>query len=409
MASGQWTRPEITDLSDFQAWINIVKGSMGLGLIAVTMATGKVGFVPAIVCVVLACLTQLWCLALMAKCREKLEHGEIMESDPLRIVEAAQASGKLRDDPIWDSGMGYLDEVSKVAFGRRGQLVAVFVVLITQVFVGVVYVSTIGESVAGSFPAWSHNSVQLTICIIICIMSLTNRLRRVAYLSAAAALTYLLIFACLVYEGTKHHRTTETTAVLWKGAGWDYGPICSVCMFLFAQFIVADSVHREMCNKSHFVHVAAAAYATTIVIAFGFVSVGYYCYGDTSEDLVYLNFPASSRRLCVVCITIILLVSIVLQAVPVFMFLEAQLPGVHHAVINISVMCSIVFIAHLLPNVMTVLGYINAATTATGCYLLPSVCFLRLSNRYELWERVVTVVCVLLGLLGAVASFASAS
>mmetsp|Transcript_73256 Transcript_73256/g.136907 ORF Transcript_73256/g.136907 Transcript_73256/m.136907 type:complete len:410 (+) Transcript_73256:67-1296(+) len=408
MQSGCTSSKQVSDLSDFQAWVNITKSGMGLAFLTMPSVVGKVGFIPGFVVTAVVFAGSLWLTLLIKTCKDKVEHRENVETDPLRMAEASlRQESQMNGGLAWDSGMGYFDEVMCAAFGQMGRSCAVLGVLLVQIFTGVLYVSTIAESVPASFPEWSRNRVLLAVAIICSIMSLTDRLRRVAWLSTAAALTYLVVFALLVYEGSKHRQTTQVKVSLWKGTGYDYGPLCAVASFLFSSFVLTDCVHREMSNKDHFVYVTTAGYLAMLVggLCFGFV--GYACYGGEAEDLIYLNFPSSSRLLCVLCVSAILSVSIILNEVPIFLFLQAQLPNVPHAIVNISVVSCVVFIAYLLPDIMTILDTFQNVADIFVLWIMPAACFFKLSNRYERFEQFWTAASVLLGIVVVVVGFAS--
>eukprot|EP00971_Amphidinium_carterae_P324540 6450022-Amphidinium_carterae.1 len=146
--------------------MNITKSGMGLGLLTVPMAIGKVGAVPGIICWVVIACSSLWMAVLVAKCKDKIEYEDSTESRPLRMAEAGGGADASKVEEIWDSGLGYYDEVLARAFGPGGRAMLILAILGCQIFTVVAYMSTIAESVPASFSGWNRNRTLLATCIV---------------------------------------------------------------------------------------------------------------------------------------------------------------------------------------------------------------------------------------------------
>jgi len=352
------------------------------------------------------CMANLWGLILVAKCRAIVENGGNSESAPLRDAELA-ASAKKLPEPIWDSGYGYLDKLVAAGLGKRAQLLSVLSFVALELTDGIDFTQAIAEGLPRAFPDLQRNGILLGTGIVFMLLSFTNRLHNAAIIAVLALLTYFGILACLVFQGINHHHTTQVTLEMWRTTGYDYGSFFASANFVFTSLPVADRAYREMQNKSRFVYVATAGYVTSWMFALFVALVGYYGYGTAAEELIYLNFTGSAGVICTVGATVVICVSFVVLEVPLFMFLQARLPGVHYMVVNSCAVWFQVFIAHMLPDINTCMSTLGTTAAIIACWMLPGLTFLSLSHRYAIGERLLTIAVMLLGVVGGVAALAS--
>mmetsp|Transcript_34058 Transcript_34058/g.77662 ORF Transcript_34058/g.77662 Transcript_34058/m.77662 type:complete len:409 (+) Transcript_34058:78-1304(+) len=399
--------PSSQELSDFRAWVNITKSGIGLLVLMMPRAFASVGIVPGCMGVALACAANMWGIAAVAKCRAKVEHGGTRESDPLSRMESPPQPKRELLEPMWDSGYGYLDKVVAISMGTRAQLLCVASLLGNAFACGVSFVATLFLSLPRDFPDLQPHGAVLATGFILMALSLTNRLRYVAFLSAAALLMYVVLIACLLPEAAQH-RATHFRLEWWKTQGRDYGTLFALVIMLFTSLPVCDLCFREMQNKSHFVHVASGGYLATLLLGMFVGLVGYVGYGYEAEEVIYLNFTGLTGRICAVVATVVLMVSYLLQQVPLFMFLQAQLPGVHYIIINSTVVWLEVFVAYALHDVTTCVETLGLTFALLVCCFFPCLAFLSMSHRYERVEQCVSVATILLGVVCGAAAYASA-
>mmetsp|Transcript_18122 Transcript_18122/g.42054 ORF Transcript_18122/g.42054 Transcript_18122/m.42054 type:complete len:402 (-) Transcript_18122:32-1237(-) len=396
--------PASEELSDFRAWANIVKSCVGMTLLMLPRSISRVGFVPACIGLAVMALSNYWGAVIVAKCRASVEGGD---EDGLLRIEAQ--SGKVPIESVWDSGYGYLDKLVAVAFGKRSQLLCVLCLFGLGVIDGIDYVKLISQTASIQFPGLQPKLALLGTGCILMVCSLANRLRYVAFLSVTGLLVYLVVFTCLVSEATNHHHTTYVALEWWKTKGYDYGAFFAAANWIFSSLPVADRVFREMQNKSHFVYVSLGACASVLLIALAVGLVGYYGYGLGAEEFIHFSFTGSASRICVIAIAVVATTSWTLLQVPVFMLLQAQLPDVPYAIINVSVVWSEVFLAYLFPDITTILETFGMTCSLLGCWIFPGLTFLYLSHpRHERGARTLTVAVMLLGFICGAASFGSA-
>mmetsp|Transcript_28746 Transcript_28746/g.66766 ORF Transcript_28746/g.66766 Transcript_28746/m.66766 type:complete len:406 (-) Transcript_28746:124-1341(-) len=386
------------DLSDFRAFVNMTKGLIGLGILTLPWATAKVGIIPTAISMPVIAYLMLWGILLAAKGKDRVDGLEKSEVQPIQQIESAEGA-----EESWSSNLGYFDRVVGTVFGSPARFLTVGCLLMVQFSTGVVYISNVTKSITDSVPV-RREFVILSICITYMLLSLTNRLRRVAYLSLFALLTYFLIFISMVKECILHRQQTDVSLELFKSSGADFGALYAAVAFALGAFPLSNVIHDEMQHKAHFTSVMSSSFAVTTLIYLIFALVGYVGWGDAANEIIYLNFPQGSatRVGCIVSMTLILSFSFVLQMTPVFLFMQARMPELHFGVVNSLVVVAAALSSYLLPSVMLVIGTFSTVSGQIVGMIMPALVFLWLSSSYEMWHRFLSVVVLGLGVVGGV-------
>lgn len=255
--------------------------------------------------------------------------GEHSEEEPLRPSGVPS-----------DCGLGPIALVSAQTLGYPGLVLAAVGVLGSQLGFCIAYIGVVVETLMKpSLLEGVLTTLQLRIAVaaVLCALMLVRQLDSIAKLSGLALFIYAYEFAALLYFGgaeMREHgdafRSSDWTPVRWSAFGEWFG----TAIFAQEAIVIAQYVYDGMQLDSlrDFLPVLVISFGgcgvlCTFVGAFGFAA-----YGETIQDVFYLNFPPGSNTISSWALSAVLLMSFVLQMYPVTCFMESLVVG--HAFID---------------------------------------------------------------------------
>mmetsp|Transcript_73843 Transcript_73843/g.175795 ORF Transcript_73843/g.175795 Transcript_73843/m.175795 type:complete len:423 (+) Transcript_73843:188-1456(+) len=400
---------ELADLSNFRAGVNMLKGLIGFGILALPWATAQVGLVPSCFGMAIIAFGTLAGILLSAVSKARLEDGSRMGELESLVPETKGAADAPLDTAAWGSALGFFDKVVGQTLGFWPQVTFIAATCLLQFGTGVAYISAVSEN-AEAYLHWSRERSALVLATLLAVLSLFERLRRVAYISLVALLVFGVIFAALAVQGTENYHEHRPHTHVAKGADANYGAWFGVTSFAFGGFGIANVILPDMKQKQDFPMVMCICFAICWVIYVTFGTAGYIFYGDATEDLIYMSFPRQSIAFaaCVASVSVILSFTFVLQMTPVFQLTRQLLPTVHYAFVHIPVVVFASLVAYLSPNVIFVISTLGAIGGGICGYILPAIVFLKIGSRHEVALHAVAIFVLLLGVAGSTMAVASA-
>eukprot|EP00443_Scrippsiella_acuminata_P038938 CAMPEP_0115274908 /NCGR_PEP_ID=MMETSP0270-20121206/55919_1 /TAXON_ID=71861 /ORGANISM="Scrippsiella trochoidea, Strain CCMP3099" /LENGTH=355 /DNA_ID=CAMNT_0002691437 /DNA_START=140 /DNA_END=1204 /DNA_ORIENTATION=+ len=349
----------------------------------------KIGSLPAFLGMALVAVMTVYGIfyAVMAKEKfDKVKH-QLPQTEQARLsgVDAAaekNAFGKL------DVGLGFFDEVVHEVFGWAGQALYDFSILMCQVGTAISYVSVIAESSERFFgvPSKRRFEVLLIIGIVLSLLSCVKTLRGIAVLSLCGLLTYLFVFAALIWESTEKVRdgTFASSAVMIQTSKPNYCMWFGIVAFAFGAFPIAITVYEDMQMPRHFFRVCSLSFGMCFVFYTSFAMLGYLCYGVDTEDIIYFNFNKGSffysGSLLSICT--VLLFTYVLQMVPAWKFAQSCVGETvpYMLVRTVSVAVTVV-VAYLVPSTAVLVEVTGSFAAAVASLSLPPLVYLNMEPR----------------------------
>lgn len=305
-------------LSPCLAVITILKGMIGAGILALPFVFGKVGLllaVPGYLVVTATCAFSIWQLI---QCKLYLP------------VQKDASKNECEHD---DLGLGPLGLVGRLALGNFGLALAGFGILVSQFGICVAYIDVVVATLnQPDFLGWSCPRVVLRICIffILCILCMLRSLASISKLSGAALFIYAYLFFALIRWGVQAMRegnapdpTEQWQSVQWRAIGLWFG----TAIFAQEAIVICQYVYDDMnlSKPREFLPVLIASFVICGILSVIIGGFGFMSFGSSTEDVFYLNFPKDSidTKIAEIILCIVLLNSFVLQAYPIFSFLES--------------------------------------------------------------------------------------
>jgi len=301
-------------LSKPRAVVTILKSMVGAGILALPFAVSKVGLALALPGMVLVAVLNAVGIWRLVECKIHLKNASV--EDP-------------SIDLSNDYGLGPAGGVSAAIFGAPGAFAAGAAVLSAQVGMSICYVdimtSTLEKRLDG---VASGLLIRCVLCAMLCVLSLIRQLKDLAFLSGFALAVYAYVVFALIKWGSDNLGHDDVSAgtflpVKWDGVGMFFGS----SVFAFEGINVAQYVYDDMRipDPLPFKKVLAQSYGICFVLYTFVGGFGYYAYGDSTREVVYMNFPSDSLDVVateyVLCL--VLLLTWVLQMYPVFGFVDS--------------------------------------------------------------------------------------
>mmetsp|Transcript_35877 Transcript_35877/g.65832 ORF Transcript_35877/g.65832 Transcript_35877/m.65832 type:complete len:427 (+) Transcript_35877:116-1396(+) len=386
------------DLSDVRAGVNMLKGLVGFGILALPWASAQVGLLPSCVGMALIAFGTLSGILLSAIAKDRLD-GSGSE------LEMLVQEGKLADPSAadaWGSGLGFFDKLVGQVLGFGAQVVCIAGILMLQFGTGVAYISTVSENLQTLLHV-SPERAAVAVGITYAVLSLFDRLRRITYLSLAALLVYAIIFGALVVEGTRNFDNLKPPVNLVKLNKPQYGAWFGVCAFAFGGFPIANVIRNDMQHKEDFPRVMMVSFAVCWIVYAAFATLGYVLYGEAVQEIIYMNFPEGSvaSTASLVSVSVILSFSFVLQMTPIYMFMRPFFSSLHYAIINGMIVFLATGTAYLIPDVIFIISTMGAVGGEVCGFVLPALVYLKLSSHHEVGLRCLAICVLLMGFVGA--------
>jgi len=388
------------DLSNNGAGINILKSLVGLGVLNLPFATKQVG-----------CLTSVLGMGLMAA---MTVYGAFFAVASKAKLDARHLSGVCPTEatplkpcgPSSNYGLGCFDTVVREVLGWPGLALWVSSVVCYQGGIGVAYITLISQSMQ-NMTGMSHIHSLGFLCAVLTMMSSVRRMAGVALLSLAGLLVYLFVFLALARESA--HRLADgklgATASMWSTAGSEgLGSWFGIVSFAYCGLPICLSVYEDMKRPQDSMKVISFSFAVAWAIFAAFGGLGYLCYGQDTAEVIYMNFPEGSitRRWSEVALGVILMLTYVLQMMPVWNCVEACMgDSLHWLAQRAATVALTVLIAMLVPNTLLLVSVTGAVAAAISGFVLPPLVYLNLDPRPSPIEYIASSMLLVLGILGA--------
>lgn len=434
--------PACGRLGNVAAFANMLKGLVGLGILALPYATTKVGWLFSLVGMALIALATAWgifCCVLSAQLLDgeaasllksglKESYGNDAEAAPEGARAAAAAVGgrsplvgaltlsEQLEEPM-DTGLGFFDGVVAKVYGRGGQLLCTVCIFMVQFATGVAYVDVIASSVEPYLypyfgPDGGRTQVLLALTVVLSAFSTVESLQGVAVLSMLAFLVYFWVFGGLISEVATSYATgtLASTRAVHRLSAPHFGAWFGICSFAFGGLPIAMVIYEEMSDPRSFYKVISLAFFVCWVFYSVFAVLGYTCYGASTATVVYFNFAEHSilGAGSVVSVTMMLLLTYVLQMFPIYKCAQIicskipQLENLSYVRVRTLVVLSTVVVAYVMPNTIVVLDVLGGIAGSITSFILPAAVFLKVKRDASLAEKSMCWLMMVLGGAGGI-------
>lgn len=413
------------DLSNFGAGVNMLKGLIGLGVLTLPWATKQIGWLPSIIGMGLIAYMSVSGIFFAVKARRRLDKNLVKRGPDFTTVDEeavclferpmgefgsadvsrGSASSTYSRFPRsrFTIGSSSFEAVVGYAFGDVGVFLCGGSVLFCQIGTAVAYVGVITTSLESYFPGVDVRVRLFSILgALLTFLSAAPDLRRIAVLSAAGLVAYVGIFLALVYEAL-HAQRNELAAIV-KHEDRNLGAWFGITTFAFGQFSLAVVIYDDMRDKDSFFRVTSWSVGLCWAFYTSFALAGYYCFGDSTEEIIYMNFvPGSaSRDGALISVCVVLMLSYGLQMYPVYTCAQRLVDGtLHYTVTRACLIAFTIIVAYLVPNVVTMIETVGAVAGCLVGFILPPLAYFVLSPKLEPWESVMGVLLISLGSAGS--------
>lgn len=405
--------PKGGTLSTFMAAVNITKGLVGLGLVALPYATMQVGWLTSTLGMALIAAFTAYgiCIGIYTL----REVATCSESTPLVSKVQNDVKSHAQESPeIADLGLGPYDAAVARVYGVPGQILCAICIFLGQYATGVAYVDVIAENVQSFFPGQDIRlSILMSLGLLLFGLSCLKTLEGISILSLLALMTYGFIYAGLINDSLSIFSEIgfDPSSVMMKSRNANFGAWFGISQFAFGGFPIVMIVYEDMAEPQHVIKVTAWVFMLTWAMCSAFAVLGYLCYGEMTEDIVYLNFESALFRTgSNIAICTILVLSYVLQMFPCYTcmehFCEARKPldQLHYTIVRALVVGSTILVAYLVPSMAVVLDVLGGVAGALTSFVLPALVYMSVATHIRMMERMACWVMVVLGCIGGVQS-----
>ncbi|KAK8805875.1 hypothetical protein WA158_002531 [Blastocystis sp. Blastoise] len=269
--------------SDFQTFGNLVKVCVGMGVLALPLATYNAGFIATFSLGIIAVLWIVYSLKRLLSC--------IHSNDYIAMIDDSSSS----QDP-------YADLISR-AFPKYGKWLLNFCYVVTLYGAAVAYVITWDKLLSGfdwesmGLSFLSNSIVWAVIFFIIaCPLSLIHSLSSLGIVSQIGNVVLALsVIIVIIYGGVTYGFHYDNAMWLPRNPLSIANIFGVLCFSLGVAFIGASS-HASMAKKTHFFPVLIISLVTCICFYYIFGSLSVFFYSADSEihGLILENIPSSS-------------------------------------------------------------------------------------------------------------------
>lgn len=397
------------NLSDFGAFINILKGQIGLAILTLPYATKQVGWVPAVLGLALVGVLTVLGIFFAVFCKLAVDPERIPLDQMDRKQQARPPVSIGSETSGVDTGLGFFDKLVGEVLGPTGKWVCSASIFLCQFATGVAYIACTVDSLEVYMPAVSHvrHYIYLGLFLVLTLLSSVRTLRGVSVLSACGVLLYLAILlalCCIAVQELFGGGFSDTITAAVPPQQANYGAFFGTTLFAFGAFSVAIVVYDEMYEQRHFFKVCSLSYCASFLLYALFGTIGYFCYGAATEDIIYLNFPEGSllRNGCVCCFCVVLSFTYVLQMYPCFNFVELAIGKAHYMLPRVLLILASFLVAMSVPDTSFVIRVYGSLSAVISSFVLPTVVYFLVSERVTIYEYVLGAGLLLLAVGGTV-------
>merc|ERR1712107_227823 len=143
-----------------------------------------------------------------------------------------------------------------------------------------------------------------------------------------------------------------------------------ITSFAFGAFNIAIVVYDDMEEPWHFFKVTAWSYFLCWIFYSAVALLGYMHYGSETKEVIYFNFPEGSisREISLVSICVVLMLTYVLQMMPIYNCVQLLSNDVlHYSVIRGTLVALTTYVSYVLPSIsicLEIVGALSAAITS---------------------------------------------
>mmetsp|Transcript_2292 Transcript_2292/g.5125 ORF Transcript_2292/g.5125 Transcript_2292/m.5125 type:complete len:332 (-) Transcript_2292:140-1135(-) len=321
---------------------------------------------------------------------------------------APTASGPSMPQPAREA-LGFFDNVIRRLMGWPMQLVCSVSIAASQLATVVCYVDTISVSMQSFILEGQRLKMLVVIGLVLISLSTVKTLTGVSYLSYAGLTTYMVVFLALVVQAAReaHDGTLGDDATAFRSSGSDFGTWFGISAFAFGGFAIGIIVYDDMKEPRHFYKVVSIAYSICWLFYTLFALCGYLCYGESTSEVIYFNFAEASvlRNTCMIAICIVLLLTYVVQMMPLYAWMESFSEGVlHYAIARGLIVVITLVIASFAKNLVVTMTVGGALSSSISAFILPPIAYLMVQPQADWKQYIAGISLVVLGILGAVKS-----
>jgi len=245
-------------------------------------------------------------------------------------------------------------------------------------------------------------------------------LQGISVLSIVGLSIYGLIFAWLCWHllCKMHDSDLPESATIVYAPLLAYANLLGTATFALQAIPIVSGLHEEMLNPDKLLKVVIVVHVAMWVFYSMFAVLGFVCFGDATESLVYLSAPEGSilRNGGSAAVATILVFSYMVQAAPIFKCVSAAFNhiglaeklGTHTITmmaVRYPVLALATVLALFLPNFELVLSLTGSTLSVLLSFVFPALTYLKLSSSDEWLSRCVCCVLLLVGVLAACLSF----
>lgn len=416
------------DLSNLGAFVNLLKGLIGLGVLTLPYATKQVGWLVSSVGMALVAYMTVWGIFFAVLARQRLEKApeshDLASSAHSTVPYDPEGAGLLRRRTEYASRdvsapgtdgegeeacrIGSFEKVVGYALGAPWQMVFVGSIVVAQFGTGVAYVNVVSAGIESHFPSADVRlRVLVSLGLLLTVLSTVRNLKGIAVLSVLGLLSYGFIFLGLTAQARTALETGTwgQSVVMVESREPHVGTWFGISAFSFGTFPIAIVVYDDMRDQGSFFTVTAWSFFCCWLFYTCVALLGYFCYGANVEEIIYLNFPVGTLfregSLAFVCAGLTL--SYVLQMWPVFRYAQQVCTQLHYSLVRGPLVWLSILIAYALPSTVAVIGIIGSVASAVSGFALPPLVFLALLGHWpEPREGFLAAILVTVGALSVI-------
>ncbi|KAF4352614.1 hypothetical protein CsatB_018450 [Cannabis sativa] len=322
----------------------------------------------------------------------------------------------------------YLD-IAERAFGKKGRIIVMIIMNSELYLVAIGLMILESDNLRKLFPNFMikigdllviegrQSFVLITALVILPSMMLTE-LSILSYVSATGVFSCLIILGSIfcvgVFGGVGFHEKGSLVKVSGLPTAVSLYIVC------FAGHPVIPSIYTSMKNKHQFSQVLLFSFVLTTLTYLLTSCVSYVMYGDSVESQITLNLPTKliSSQVAIYTTLLIPVTRYALMLTPVANAIEGGLSIDYknsrkvQLLVRFVLLVSTTMIAYVFPYFENLMAIVGSIFVALGSFVLPCLCYLKISSSYERWnfELVGNVVIILFatlaGILGSYSSIA---
>ncbi|KAL2201340.1 amino acid transporter [Corynascus similis CBS 632.67] len=400
-----------------QTVFNSTNVLIGVGLLSLPMGMKYAGWVCGIITLLLCALVTGWTAKLLAKC---------MDLDPSLIT---------------------FSDIAYISFGRNARIATSFLFTLELVAASVALIVLFADSLDLLFPGFLSVTGWKMVCAVILIPLNFLPLRLLSFTSVIGIFSCFTIVLVLILDGlikpTSPGSLIEPAKTFLFPANWSTLPLSfGLLMSPWGGHGVFPNIYRDMRHPHKYARAVKTSFTFTYILDATTAVAGMLMFGDavrdeiTSNILLEASYPRALTVLMCLCISIIPLTKIPLNARPIVSTLELLL-GLHrHAAaaeydypyasrlvgrgmgfrgamkvaVRIGVVLLFFGISVLFPAFDSIMAFMGSALCFTICVTLPIAFYLKLFGheipaREKAFAFFVIVISVLLSAVGTVWAF----